>query len=65
MLSPADYAAQLDSWLPQKERLEQQARALWAAERETIEALLTEAVQTKVLNNQSYRPASLPENWPR
>ncbi len=61
MLSPADYAAHLDSWLPQKERLEQQARALWAAERETIEALLIEAVQTKVLNNQSYRPASLPE----
>ncbi len=61
MLSPADYAAQLDSWLPQKEQLEQQARALWLAERETIEAQLIEAAQTKVLNNQSYRPASLPE----
>ncbi|MDA0423777.1 UvrD-helicase domain-containing protein, partial [Stutzerimonas frequens] len=60
-LSPADYAAQLDAWLPHKERLEQQARALWSAERETIEALLIEAVQTKVLNNQSYRPASLPD----
>ncbi|GAA0688087.1 exodeoxyribonuclease V subunit beta [Marinobacterium maritimum] len=61
MLSPADYAAQLDRWLPQKEQLEQQARALWSAERETIETLLIEAAQTKVLNNQSYRPASLPD----
>ncbi len=61
MLSPADYAAQLDSWLPQKEQLEQQARALWSAERETIEAQLIEAAQKKVLNNQSYRPASLPD----
>ncbi len=60
MLSPADYAAQLESWLPQKEQLEQQARALWSAEREGIEALLIEAAQAKILNNQSYKPASLP-----
>jgi len=60
-LSPADYAAQLDSWLPRKAQLEQQARRLWSAERETIETQLLEASQTKILNNQSYRPASLPD----
>ncbi|MBV0934469.1 exodeoxyribonuclease V subunit beta [Marinobacterium weihaiense] len=59
--SPADYAACLQAWLPHKRRLEQQARALWAAEQADIEAMLSRAIETKVLNNQSYRPASLPD----
>lgn len=59
--SPAEYATQLDAWLPQQQKLEQQARELWLGERETIECMLIEAVQQKVLNNASYKPASLPE----
>ena len=57
--SPADYARQLGDWLPHKQRLEQQARALWLAEREVIEALLLNAAQKKILNNTSYKPDTL------
>ncbi|GAA0794433.1 exodeoxyribonuclease V subunit beta [Marinobacterium sediminicola] len=61
VLSPADYARQLSEWLPHKERLEAQARALWIKEREAIDAQLLEAATRKILNNQSYKPATLPD----
>ncbi|MBR9829999.1 MAG: UvrD-helicase domain-containing protein, partial [Oceanospirillales bacterium] len=57
--SPADYAAVLDAWLPHKQRLEQQARDSWRTARDTVEEQLLKAVQSKVLNNNSYRPASM------
>lgn len=60
-VSPADFAAQLRTWLPQKNRLEQQARALWRSERAAIETQLMTAASGKILNNQSYKPATLPE----
>jgi exodeoxyribonuclease V beta subunit len=63
VLSPAEYAAQLERWLPQKQQLEQQARSLWVAEREKIETQLIEAAQKKILNNQSYKPDSLPNKF--
>ncbi|MBA4502860.1 exodeoxyribonuclease V subunit beta [Marinobacterium marinum] len=59
--SPAAYAESLAAWLPQQQQLEQQARTLWRDEREIIEAQLLEAAQHKILNNQSYKPATLPD----
>jgi len=63
MSSPAEYAQVLEAWLPEKQRLEQQARSLWRTEREAIERQLMQAAQSKTLNNQSYKPDSLPERF--
>ena len=59
-ISPAEYASRLQHWLVEKNRLEDRARALWKKDREHIEAELTRAVESKILNNNSYRPGSLP-----
>ncbi|MBP0048613.1 exodeoxyribonuclease V subunit beta [Marinobacterium sp. AK62] len=61
--SPTEFAAALETWLPEKEALEQRARDLWLAERDSIESLLMTAAQNKVLNNQSYKPATLPDKF--
>jgi len=59
--TPVEYARQLNAWLPRKKQLEDEARALWLRDREQIEAELTRAVESKILNNNSYKPATLPE----
>lgn len=59
-ITPVEYAQQLNTWLPRKKQLEDEARTLWLRDREQIEEELTRAVENKILNNNSYRPASLP-----
>ena len=48
-------------WQARASEQEQRARAHWQAGADALEALLGEAVLGKQLNNNSYRPASLPQ----
>jgi exodeoxyribonuclease V beta subunit len=57
-----DLAATMDALLAPSRTAQQQARALWLADANAIEAMLREAIAAKTLSGVTHKPAQLPHD---